>query len=497
MAEEPQDIHSWAVEYAKSGRSKCRISKATIPQGALRIGMEVDNPYREGSTMFVWSDADALFKSFRLGDAHKHRITSVDQLAGFEDLKAADKKKLQQLVDEGNDLREKLAEVDDAAIRLEHTKNGGVFWSVVQAGKTTRVRWGAIGEDGNVSEKVHKDEATATKFVAKKIAEKEKGGYRRAIKSEPNSSSDAAESETGDTGASNEANAEKATSSSSRRKRKAEPQTTIKQEGAGESDGLERLPAPSSDASGSADAEGALSWAVEYAKSGRSKCRISKATIPQGALRIGMEVDNPYREGSTMFVWSDADALFKSFRLGDAHKHRITSVDQLAGFEDLKAADKKKLQQLVDEGNDLREKLAEVDDAAIRLEHTKNGGVFWSVVQAGKTTRVRWGAIGEDGNVSEKVHKDEATATKFVAKKIAEKEKGGYERVSAAGSPSASTSSSSNAKAETQDGGGGESDDSDQPVAKRARKPRATSKAKKGAPKSKASSTSVRSKRKR
>ena len=182
--EQPQTIHSWAVEYAKSGRSKCQASKATISKGAVRIGKEVDNPYREGATMFLWHLVDPLFKSFRLGDAHKQRITSVDDIAGFGDLKAADQQLIRGLVDEGNEIRDELAAVDDDAIRLEHSKNGGVFWSIVQSGKTTRVRWGAIGEDGNLSEKLHKTEAAAAKFVAKKIGEKEKGGYQRAMKQE-------------------------------------------------------------------------------------------------------------------------------------------------------------------------------------------------------------------------------------------------------------------------------------------------------------------------
>ena len=64
--------------------------------------------------------------------------------------------------------------MDDGATRLEHDKDGGVFWSVVQAGNTTRVRWGAQGDEGNVSEKAHKDAATARKFMEKKIMEKMK-----------------------------------------------------------------------------------------------------------------------------------------------------------------------------------------------------------------------------------------------------------------------------------------------------------------------------------
>ena len=122
---------------------------------------------------------DALFKSFRLGAASKPRVTATADLDGFADLKPGDQDTITELVDAENEFRAGLAEVDADAIRLEHPKNGGVFWSVVQNGALTRVRWGAVGEEGNVSEKEHKDEATATKFIEKKMAEKEAGGYAK------------------------------------------------------------------------------------------------------------------------------------------------------------------------------------------------------------------------------------------------------------------------------------------------------------------------------
>ena len=68
--------------------------------------------------------------------------------------------------------------MDDDATLYEHDKNGGVFWSIVQSGTTTRVRWGEIGTAGNVSEKEHKTEAAAEKFKEKKAAEKLAGGYK-------------------------------------------------------------------------------------------------------------------------------------------------------------------------------------------------------------------------------------------------------------------------------------------------------------------------------
>ena len=127
--------------------------------------------------MKVWHGVEALFASFRKGKASAPRVGSTDELVGFDGLKAADQDKLTELIGEESEFRAGLAAVDDDATRLEHEKNGGVFWSIVQAGNTTRVKWGAIGEEGTVSEKEHKDEATAAKFVAKKVGEKEKGGY--------------------------------------------------------------------------------------------------------------------------------------------------------------------------------------------------------------------------------------------------------------------------------------------------------------------------------
>jgi hypothetical protein len=100
---------------------------------------------------------------------------------------------------------------DGDVVRLEHDKAGGVYWSVQQLGGTTIIRWGATGswvdgrarpepgglnqvsgplaekegrvrgKDGaaSVNEKQHKNALAATKFIAKKIAEKERGGYTR------------------------------------------------------------------------------------------------------------------------------------------------------------------------------------------------------------------------------------------------------------------------------------------------------------------------------
>ena len=173
-------VHSWSVEYAKSGRSKCQATGELIAQGAMRIGKEVDSTFKPGMKMFVWHTVEGLFASFRKGAEEKPRITSTDELVGFDTLKVEDQESISEQIESENQFRGALAEVDADATRLEHTKDGGVFWSVVQTGNTTRVKWGKSGEAGNVSEKEHKDEGTATKFVEKKIKEKLKGGYTHA-----------------------------------------------------------------------------------------------------------------------------------------------------------------------------------------------------------------------------------------------------------------------------------------------------------------------------
>ena len=87
---------------------------------------------------------------------------------------------IQEMIEQENEFREGLAAVDDNATYLEHPDNK--FWSIVVAGESTRVRYGAIGEEGSVSEKQHKDEAAAEKFKAKMLKEKLKKGYEEAEK---------------------------------------------------------------------------------------------------------------------------------------------------------------------------------------------------------------------------------------------------------------------------------------------------------------------------
>jgi hypothetical protein len=167
MASTSDHVHSWSVEYAKSNRSKCQACKDAIEMGAVRIGMEVDNPHVPGKTMFLWHKAGPLFDQFRKGSESKARIKDVGDIAGFGDLKKADQEELEELVRAEAAFREGLSEAEEDTERYEHEK--GVFWSIVVAGSTTRVKWGKMGEDAVLSEKSHADEAAAEKFKDKMV----------------------------------------------------------------------------------------------------------------------------------------------------------------------------------------------------------------------------------------------------------------------------------------------------------------------------------------
>jgi hypothetical protein len=160
-------VYSWCVEYAKSNRSTCQATKAKIEQGAVRIGKEVDNTFRPGTRMFVWYSPGPLFDLFRKGSENKPRIKSVDELVGFENLKAADAAELESLISAEAAAREKLTEAEGDTEYFLHPDNK--FWSIVVAGNTTRVKWGNVGEDAVLSEKQHADEAAAEKFKAKMV----------------------------------------------------------------------------------------------------------------------------------------------------------------------------------------------------------------------------------------------------------------------------------------------------------------------------------------
>jgi len=173
----------WTVEYAKSGESKCLLTGETIEQGKLRIGKGVDH----GT---AWHTVDALFASFCKGPADKARITDVAELNGFGALKKPDQEMLREVVADATAVREKLDEAEATATRLEHTKDGGVFWQIATSGSSTRTQYGALGTDGAFMDKEHANEAAAAKYAEKMVQQKLKSGYQHgSVRSYASSSS--------------------------------------------------------------------------------------------------------------------------------------------------------------------------------------------------------------------------------------------------------------------------------------------------------------------
>jgi hypothetical protein len=130
----------------------------------------VDNTFKPGSTMFLWHKPGPLFDQFRKGAENKPRIKDVNDIAGIADLKPADKKVLEDLVISELSFREGLSQAEAGTEHFTMMKEGAeVFWSIVVAGSTTRVKWGKVGEDAVLSEKSHADEAAAEKFKNKMV----------------------------------------------------------------------------------------------------------------------------------------------------------------------------------------------------------------------------------------------------------------------------------------------------------------------------------------
>jgi len=460
-------VFSWSVEYAKSGRSKCQATGVNIEQGSVRIGKEVDSSFKPGTTMFVWYKPGPLFDQFRKGSENKPRITDVTAVVGFTDLKPSDRTELEALVSAEASFREGLSQAEEGTEYFVYPKHGA-FWSIVVAGSTTRVKWGKVGEEAVLSEKSHADDAAATKFRDKMIREKTNKGYIASKPGDPmpavvGADEDGDGSSVPSTTKAEPAPAEtgkekgKGKAKKSAEKRKAPATAAAAAAAAAEEEEVdntavaaaEAMPTAKSakaakGASASASAKAAtssptaltaastssdtvFSWAVEYAKSNRSTCQASKEKIEQGAVRIGKEVDNTFKPGSTMFLWHKSGPLFDQFRKGSENKPRITDVTAVVGFADLKPKDQKELEALVSAETSFRESLTRAEEGTEHFTMVKEGAeVFWSIVVAGSTTRVKWGKVGEEAVLSEKSHADDAAATKFKDKMIREKLGKGY-----------------------------------------------------------------------
>lgn len=77
----------YTVEYAKSGRAKCRLTGKSIPNKALRIGEVVEGDY---GTYPRWMNFDDFEKDY---DACQEFANSTTELHGLSSLKPKDKER--------------------------------------------------------------------------------------------------------------------------------------------------------------------------------------------------------------------------------------------------------------------------------------------------------------------------------------------------------------------------------------------------------------------
>lgn len=89
---------SYSVEYAKTGRSKCKRFKEKIPKDAIRVGViTADFRSDDGATMTSWHCLDGFVD--KMVTARTATIDSADELDGLMDLSPEDQEKVRSAVD--------------------------------------------------------------------------------------------------------------------------------------------------------------------------------------------------------------------------------------------------------------------------------------------------------------------------------------------------------------------------------------------------------------
>lgn len=174
---ENEDVYSWHIEYAKSGRSTCHASNSKIPKGAVRIGAEVDSTFIAGAKMYIWYLPEALFDRLHKGAATRTLINSVNELNGFSDLAAVDQAKIRALIETEAAFRKSLDNCPEEDTKYFQHPERKFWWSIFVAGSATRTTWARIGEAANVSEKRHESNEAAANYKTRMVNEKLRKGY--------------------------------------------------------------------------------------------------------------------------------------------------------------------------------------------------------------------------------------------------------------------------------------------------------------------------------
>eukprot|EP00823_Brevimastigomonas_motovehiculus_P004585 TRINITY_DN304_c0_g4_i1.p1 TRINITY_DN304_c0_g4~~TRINITY_DN304_c0_g4_i1.p1 ORF type:complete len:370 (-),score=142.66 TRINITY_DN304_c0_g4_i1:232-1290(-) len=217
MSEEKEKVeNTYQVEYASTGRASCKDKscKGAIEKGSMRVGIVRANPFHEG-TMTNWYHPKCCFATVSRMREGTKRLESKDQLEGYDGLKDADKKTIDELfsgageekptkkrkapkkkkkADEDEEEEEEEEEeepkkkkekaeaktsADDETLS-EKFEVDSKFWNIDVNGNAITVQFGKIGNDGRTTTKTLADNKACIKEAKKLIAKKKKEGYEEA-----------------------------------------------------------------------------------------------------------------------------------------------------------------------------------------------------------------------------------------------------------------------------------------------------------------------------
>lgn len=110
---------SYAVDYAKTGRSKCKESGELIPKDEMRIA-KVTEVSRQGETMMMtaWHRAVPFFQMMQRMRKKENQLMDVGDMAGFQDLREEDQERLRKMLSDFHD-----ADVDFPPPKEKKRKN--------------------------------------------------------------------------------------------------------------------------------------------------------------------------------------------------------------------------------------------------------------------------------------------------------------------------------------------------------------------------------------
>ena len=101
--EKPDSISTFLADYCKRGTTKCKKCKTRIANGELRIGKSV---LFKTKYIYQYYHVPCAFASFVNAKTTTSIITCMEEIGGLQDIKANDRAKIHQLVEETNKKRE-------------------------------------------------------------------------------------------------------------------------------------------------------------------------------------------------------------------------------------------------------------------------------------------------------------------------------------------------------------------------------------------------------